>query len=133
MSEQLEEALIKISAQMEAIEQKFEEKTKTLSEHPSQNGGWKRLESSLERIEAQVTAIDISLNDPNTGAIAKLNDQIAWRGRVDPILDSNRKQDERLLKLEMQVSLYNKITWALALGTIGLLAKSLMSLIITTP
>ena len=118
---------------MEAIEQKFEEKTKTLSEHPSQNGGWKRLESSLERIEAQVTAIDISLNDPNTGAIAKLNDQIAWRGRVDPILDSNRKQDERLLKLEMQVSLYNKITWALALGTIGLLAKSLMSLIITTP
>ena len=133
MSEQLEEALTKISAQMEAIEQKFEEKTKTLSEHPSQNGGWKRLESSLERIEAQVTAIDISLNDPNTGAIAKLNDQIAWRGRVDPILDSNRKQDERLLKLEMQVSLYNKITWALALGTIGLLAKSLMSLIITTP
>ena len=133
MSEQLEEALTKISSQMEAIEQKFEEKTKTLSEHPSQNGGWKRLESSLERIEAQVTAIDISLNDPNTGAIAKLNDQIAWRGRVDPILDSNRKQDERLLKLEMQVSLYNKITWALALGTIGLLAKSLMSLIITTP
>ena len=109
MSSELEEVLGKISAQMEAIEEKFEQKTKTLASHPSQNGGWSRLESSLERIEAQVTAIDISLNDPNTGAIAKLNDQIAWRGRVDPILDDNRKQDERILKLEMQIGVYNKM------------------------
>lgn len=132
MSNELEDILKKIASQMEAIEEKFEEKTKVLAEHPSQNGGWKSLVGSLERIEAQVTAIDISLNDPNTGAIAKLNDQIAWRNRVDPILDENRKQDERILKLEMQVSLYNKITWALGLGTIGLITKSLMSLVMTT-
>lgn len=132
MSSELEKVLNQIASQMEAIEEKFEKKTKTLAEHPSQNGGWSRLESSLERIEAQVTAIDISLNDPNTGAIAKLNDQIAWRGRVDPILDDNRKQDERILKLEMQIGVYNKITWALGLSTLGLLAKAFMGMIITT-
>lgn len=132
MSSELEKVLNQIASQMEAIEEKFEKKTKTLAEHPSQNGGWRRLESSLERIEAQVTAIDISLNDPNTGAIAKLNDQIAWRGRVDPILDDNRKQDERILKLEMQIGVYNKITWALGLSTLGLLAKAFMGMIITT-
>lgn len=131
MSENLEKALKNIISQMETIEKKFDEKHKLVAEHPSQNGGWKRLESALERIEAQVTAIDISLNDPNNGAIAKLNDQIAWRNRVDPILDANRKQDERILKLEMQLALYNKLTWALGLGTIGLIAKSLMGLIIT--
>ena len=120
MSENLEKALKNIISQMETIEKKFDEKHKLVAEHPSQNGGWKRLESALERIEAQVTAIDISLND-----------QIAWRNRVDPILDANRKQDERILKLEMQLALYNKLTWALGLGTIGLIAKALMGLIIT--
>lgn len=134
MSTELEQVLLKIANQMEAIEEKFE----GVSKHPSQNGGWKSLVSSLDRltdqmarVEAQVTAIDISLNDPNNGTIAKLNDQIAWRGRVDPILDENRRQDERLLKLEMQINLYNKVTWALGLSTVGLLAKSFMSLILT--
>ena len=131
MSNELEQVLEKISEQMKNIEDKFEEKTKRLAEHPSQNGGWKRLESSLERIEAQVTAIDISLNDPNSGAIAKLNDQIAWRGRVDPILEANRQQDERILKLELQLGVYNKITWALGLSTMGLLAKTFMGLIMS--
>jgi len=135
MSNELEGVLVKIADQMEAIEAKFRE----VQGHPSQNGGWKSLVSSLERladqmerVEAQVTAIDISLNDPNTGAIAKLNDQIAWRGRVDPILDANRKQDERILKLEMQLGVYNKITWALGLSTLGLLAKTFMGMILTT-
>ena len=131
MSNELEQVLEKISEQMKNIEDKFEEKTKKLAEHPSQNGGWKRLENSLERIEAQVTAIDISLNDPNSGAIAKLNDQIAWRGRVDPILEANRQQDERILKLELQLGVYNKITWALGLSTMGLLAKTFMGLIMS--
>ncbi len=85
--------------------------------------------TSIERIEGQVTAIDISLNDPNTGAIAKLNDQIAWRSRVDPILDDNKRQDERLLKLEMQVHLYNKITWAIGVGVLGLIVKAFAGLI----
>lgn len=131
MSNELEQVLEKISEQMKNIEDKFEEKTKKLAEHPSQNGGWKRLENSLERIEAQVTAIDISLNDPNSGAIAKLNDQIAWRGRVDPILEANRQQDERILKLELQIGVYNKMTWALGLSTMGLLAKAFMGLIMS--
>ena len=86
-------------------------KLKVVSEHPSQNGEWKELLSKIDRI-------DHALNDPTTGAIAKLNDQIAWRGRVDPILDSSHQQNERLLKLEMQVGLYNKITWAIGLSLI---------------
>lgn len=132
MSQQIQDAIEKISSQMEVIEKKFDEKTRILSEHPSQNGGWKKFDETLKRIEAQVTAIDISLNDPNNGAIAKLNDQIAWRSRVDPILDDNRKQDERLLKLEMQLHLYNKITWALGLGMAGLILKAVMGLVIPT-
>jgi len=128
MSEELAGVLRKITEHLREIEDKFDEKTSKIESHPSQNGGWKRLEESLKRIEAQVTSIDISLNDPNTGAIAKLNDQISWRGRVEPILSESRKQDERILRLELQLALYNKVTWALSLSTIGLIAKSLMSI-----
>ena len=83
----------------------------------------------VEKMEGQLSAIDASLNDPTNGAIAKLNDQIAWRQRVDPVLEENRRQDERLLKLEMQVGLYNKITWAIGLGVLGLIVKAFAGLI----
>ncbi len=125
MSDTPEEILGRISEQLN----KIDDKIKVVEAHPSQNGGWKTLMTSIERIEGQVTAIDISLNDPNTGAIAKLNDQIAWRSRVDPILDDNKRQDERLLKLEMQVHLYNKITWAIGVGVLGLIVKAFAGLI----
>ena len=127
MSDSPEEILGRISEQLN----KIDDKIKVVETHPSQNGGWKTLMTSIERIEGQVTAIDISLNDPNTGAIAKINDQIAWRGRVDPVLDDNRKQDERLLKLEMQVHLYNKVTWAIGVGVLGLIVKAFAGLIMT--
>ena len=127
MADTPEEILVRISEQLNRIDNKI----KVVEEHPSQNGGWKTLMNSIERIEDQVTAIDVSLNDPTNGAIAKLNDQIAWRGRVDPVLEANAHQNERLIKLEMQVSFYNRFTWAVALGVTGLIIQSFMKAVLT--
>lgn len=127
MADTPEEILGRISEQLN----KIDDKIKVVEQHPSQNGGWKTLMSSIERIEDQVAAIDLSLNDPTTGAIAKLNDQIAWRGRVDPVLEANQVQNERLIKLEMQVNVYNKITWAIGLGVIGLFIQAFMKAFVT--
>ena len=83
----------------------------------------------IERIDARLGAMEVSLNDPVQGTIARVKELADWRTRADATLEGNRKQDERLLKLEMQVQLYNKITWAIGAGVLALMVKAFMSLI----
>ena len=121
-----EEYLEKIAAQLSNIESQLE----AVKHHPSQNGGWAELMKAIERIDARLGVMELSLNDPQEGAIARVKELTDWRSRADGVLEGNRKQDERLLKLELQVALYNKITWAIGAGVLALMVKAFMSLIV---
>lgn len=125
MSEENQQ-LAAIAAQLTNIEAQLE----TVKHHPSQNGGWAELMGMIERIDARLGAMEIALNDPVSGTIARVKELSDWRSRADATLDGNRKQDERLLKLEMQVQLYNKITWAIGAGVLALMVKAFMSVIV---
>ena len=121
-----EDKLELIAQQLTNIESQLE----SVKHHPSQNGGWADLMGMIERIDARLGAMEISLNDPVQGTIARVKELSDWRTRADTTLEGNRKQDERLLKLEMQVQLYNKVTWAIGAGVLALMVKAFMSLII---
>ena len=116
--ESIAKALSNIENQLEAVKH-----------HPSQNGGWAELMGMIERIDARLGAMEVSLNDPVQGTIARVKGLSDWRLRADATLDGNRQQDERLLKLELQVAMYNKITWAIGAGVLALMVKAFMSLI----
>ena len=120
-TEKILEALDKITNQLQIVEQ-----------HPSQNGGWKSLMKAISGIQDKLDVLAESINNPESGVRANVSELQSWRDRVDPILDDNRKQDERLLKLELQVGLYNKITWLIGAGVLGLLIKAVAGLVITT-
>ena len=121
-----EDKLELIAQQLTNIESQLE----SVKHHPSQNGGGADLMGMIERIDARLGAMEISLNDPVQGTIARVKELSDWRTRADTTLEGNRKQDERLLKLEMQVQLYNKVTWAIGAGVLALMVKAFMSLII---
>ncbi len=114
-----------IAKQLSNIESQLD----SVKHHPSQNGGWAELMGMIERIDARLGAMEVSLNDPVQGTIARVKELSDWRNRADDVLEGNRKQDERLLKLEMQVLLYNKVTWAIGAGVLALMVKAFMSLI----
>tara|TARA_B100000131_G_scaffold51369_1_gene46013 strand:- start:1331 stop:1717 length:387 start_codon:yes stop_codon:yes gene_type:complete len=120
------EQLAAIAASIANIETQLE----AVKHHPSQNGGWASLMEMIERIDARLGVMEIALNDPEAGAIARVKELSDWRQRADDVLDGNRKQDERLLKLELQVALYNKITWAIGAGVLALMVKAFMSVIV---
>lgn len=123
MSEDKLELIVK---QLSNIESQIE----LVKHHPSQNGGWAELMKMIERIDARLGAMEVVLNDPSEGTIARVKEINEWRARADSVLNGNRQQDERLLKLEMQVSLYNKVTWAMGAGVLALLIKAFMSLVV---
>ena len=120
-----EDKLELIAKQLSNIENQLE----SVKHHPSQNGGWAELMGMIERIDARLGAMEVSLNDPVQGTIARVKELSDWRNRAEDVLEGNRKQDERLLKLELQVALYNKITWAIGAGVLALMVKAFMSLI----
>ena len=120
-----EDKLELIAQQLSNIESQLE----SVKHHPSQNGGWAELMGMIERIDARLGAMEVSLNDPVQGTIARVKELSDWRNRAEDVLEGNRKQDERLLKLELQVALYNKITWAIGAGVLALMVKAFMSLI----
>ena len=119
-TEKILKALERITTQLQVVEQ-----------HPSQNGGWKSLMGAIEDIQGKLDVLAESINNPESGVRANVSELQGWRDRVDPILDDNRKQDERLLKLELQVGLYNKITWMIGAGVLGLLVKAFAGLVIS--
>lgn len=105
--------------------------------HPSQNGGWKammeemkRMNGHLEKIDSRLDDMDQVLKNPNDGTLAQVKELREWRERANATLDGNRQQDERLLRLELQLQIYNKVTWAIGLGVLGLLVKAFMGLIV---
>lgn len=98
--------------------------------HPSQNGGWKQMMALIEKIDKRLEDLEDSLNDPRTGAVVEVQALREWRKRVDLILQEFQESCNRILRLEMQVSAYNKITWAIGAGTLGLLVKTFMGLVL---
>lgn len=107
----------------------IENSMESVKHHPSQNGGWKQMMTLIEKIDKRLEELEESLNDPRTGAVVEVQTLREWRKRVDLILQEFQESCNRILRLEMQVSAYNKITWAVALGTVGLIVKAFMGLI----
>ena len=129
ISEQLAKVLRELAKVRDDIEQ--------VQHHPSQNGGWEGLmelvrntNEHLERIDRRLDEMDQVLKNPNDGTLAQVKELREWRERANATLDGNRKQDERLLRLELQLQIYNKITWAIGLGVLGLIVKAFMGLIV---
>lgn len=129
ISEQLAKVLRELGKVRDDIEQ--------VQHHPSQNGGWEGLmelvrntNEHLERIDRRLDEMDQVLKNPNDGTLAQVKELREWRERANATLDGNRKQDERLLRLELQLQIYNKITWAIGLGVLGLIVKAFMGLIV---
>ena len=120
------EQLAAIAASIANIEAQLE----TVKHHPSQNGGWASLMEMIERNDARRGVMEVALNDPQQGANARVKELSDWRQRTDDVLDGNRKQHERLLKLELQVAFYNRVTWAIGAGVLALMVKAFMSLIV---
>ena len=136
ISQQLSEVLRQLGNKREEVGDVREQVDATKS-HPSQNGGWdglmelvKKTNDHLEKIDQRLDVMEHTLNNPQVGAIAQVKELREWRARANATLDGNRMQDERLLRLELQLQIYNKVTWAIGLGVLGLLVKAFMSLIV---
>ena len=126
MSEEDNKILNNLYKKMIEIESSMD----NMRHHPSQNGGWSQLMKMIEKIDSRLEDLEGSLNDPRIGAIVEVQALREWRKRVDLILQEFQESSNRILKLEMQVNAYNKITWAIAAGTLGLLVKAFMGLVI---
>jgi len=121
----------------EAILKKLYEKIDSIEEgiekvkhHPSQNGGWKEMMALIGKIDERLVELDHSLNDPRTGAVAEVQALVIWRTQVEAAMTKLQESGDRLLKMEMQVGAYNKVTWAAAIGVVGLVIKSIMGLVL---
>lgn len=146
ISDQLNRVLKEIKKNSDKVEE-VASQIQEVKTHPSQNGGWASLMQliqqtgeALQRIDDRLDTLEKTLNNPEQGTIARLKELTEWRRRADDVLEGNRKQDERLMRLEFQISQcetqmqnYNKLTWVVAVGVIGLVIKALASLIIQTP
>jgi hypothetical protein len=136
ISQQLSEVLRQLGNMREEVGDVREQVNATKG-HPSQNGGWdglmelvKKTNDHLEKIDQRLDVMEHTLNNPQEGAIAQVKELREWRERANATLDGNRMQDERLLRLELQLQIYNKVTWAIGFGVLGLLVKAFMSLIV---
>lgn len=108
---------------------RIENSIESVKHHPSQNGGWMQMMGLIEKIDERLEALERSLNDPRSGAIAEVTSLREWRSRIDTTLHELQESSTKVVKMEMQLSAYNKIVWAIGLAVAGLLTKSLMSLI----
>ena len=129
ISEQLAEVLREVC--------KVRDEVAEVKHHPSQNGGWEGLmelvrntNEHLLRIDRRLDDMEEALKNPTDGTMAQIKELREWRDRANATLDGNAKQDERLLRIELQLQLYNKVTWAIGLGVLGLIVKAFMSLIV---
>ena len=76
-----------ITQQLSNIENQLE----AVKHHPSQNGGWAELMGMIERIDARLGAMEVSLNDPVQGTIARVKELSDWRNRAEDVLEGNRR------------------------------------------
>ena len=109
---------------------RIENSIESVKHHPSQNGGWKQMMGLIEKIDERLETLEGSLNDPRSGAIAEVTSLREWRLRVESTLQEFQESTTRVVKMEMQLSAYNKIVWAIGAAVVGLLTKAVMSLII---
>lgn len=109
---------------------RIENSIESVKHHPSQNGGWMQMMGLIEKIDERLEALERSLNDPRSGAIAEVTSLREWRSRIDTTLHEMQESSTKVVKMELQLSAYNKVVWAIGLAVAGLLTKALMGLII---
>jgi len=123
-----------IISKLESLETQVSE----VKKHESQNGGWVLVNETLATLVGKVEDLDEKISNPEKGIIARVRDIENWKENVTVIVEENKTQDDRLVKLEKDIALQGqklsfqqKFLVGIALTAGGLVVKSLMNLIIS--
>ena len=116
----------------------LEEQVDNVKKHESQNGGWVIVNETLATLVSKVEELDDKISNPEKGIIARVRDIENWKARTTVIVEENKTQNNRLVKLERDIALQGqklsfqqKFLVGIGLTAMGLVVKSLMNLIIS--
>ena len=131
----LEQLGKEIISKLESLETQVNE----VKKHESQNGGWILVNETLATLVSKVEDLDEKISNPEQGIIARVRDIENWKESVTVIVEENKTQDGRLVKLEKDIALQGqklsfqqKFLVGIGLTAMGLVVKSLMNLIISS-
>ena len=117
----------------------LEAQVNEVKKHESQNGGWILVNETLATLVSKVEDLDEKISNPEKGIIVRVRDIENWKENVTVIVEKNKVQDDRLVKLEKDIALQGqklsfqqKFLVGIALTAGGLVVKSLMNLIISS-
>lgn len=113
----------------------IESQVTTVKNHASQNGGWVKINESLNAISEKVDEIDKKICDPEEGVIARLRDVEQWQRDSEMKLGSEN-QNNRMIKIEtdfklheQRLSMMSKLGWLATSTVFALVIKTVFDLI----
>lgn len=113
----------------------IESQVTTVKNHASQNGGWVKINESLNTISEKVDEIDKKICDPEEGVIARLRDVEQWQRDSEMKLGSEN-QNNRMIKIEtdfklheQRLSMMSKLGWLATSTVFALVIKTVFDLI----
>ena len=116
----------------------LETQVNSVKKHESQNGGWIAVNETLATLVYKVEELDEKISNPEKGIIARVRDIENWKASTTVIVEENKTQNDRLVELERDIALQGqklafqqKFLVGVGLTAMGLVVKSLMSLILS--
>jgi hypothetical protein len=116
----------------------LQDEVREVKKHDSQNGGWIKVNETLATLVEKVGDLDEKISDPEAGIIARLRELERWREDSAFVTKENRHQNDRLTGIETQMALQKqrmqlqqKFLMGIAITAGGLLAKAILSLVIS--
>ena len=116
----------------------LETQVNNVKKHESQNGGWIAVNETLATLVNKVEELDEKISNPEKGIIARVRDIENWKASTTVIVEENKTQNDRLVELERDIALQGqklafqqKFLVGVGLTAMGLVVKSLMSLILS--
>lgn len=113
----------------------IESQVTTVKNHASQNGGWVKINESLNTISEKVDEIDKKICDPEEGVIARLRDVEQWQ-RDSAMKLGSENQNNRMIKIEtdfklheQRLSMMSKLGWLATSTVFALVIKTVFDLI----
>lgn len=113
----------------------IESQVTTVKNHASQNGGWVKINESLNAISEKVDEIDKKICDPEEGVIARLRDVEQWQ-RDSAMKLGSENQNNRMIKIEtdfklheQRLSMMSKLGWLATSTVFALVIKTVFDLI----
>ena len=113
----------------------IEKEVSNVKSHASQNGGWVKINESLNTISEKVDEIDKKICDPEEGVIARLRDVEQWQ-RDSAMKLGSENQNNRMIKIEtdfklheQRLSMMSKLGWLATSTVFALVIKTVFDLI----